>query len=213
VAKPDLKFIHQFVPAAGNNIGMTLLLLHGTGGDERDLLPLGRELAPGAALLSPRGRVLEHGMPRFFRRFSEGVFDIDDLKFQTHELNEFVRTAAERYGFDEKRIVAVGYSNGANIAASLFLLHPHLLSGAVMFRAMVPFTPDVAPDLRRAKVLLAAGRHDQIVPQESTGLLQELLASFGAEVEVHWHQGGHELGQDDITAARTWLSRNFAANP
>jgi phospholipase/carboxylesterase/glyoxalase family protein len=134
------------------------------------------------------------------------------LKFQTHELNEFVRMAAEHYGFDEKRIVAVGYSNGANIAASLFLLHPHLLSGAALFRPMVPFTPDVAPDLRRVKALLGAGKHDQIVPRENTGLLQELLTSFGAEVEVHWHPGGHELGQDDIAAARKWLSRNFAAS-
>jgi phospholipase/carboxylesterase len=112
-------------------------------------------------------------MRRFFRRFSEGVFDIDDLKFQTHELNEFVRSAAERYGFDKKRIVAAGYSNGANIAASLFLLHPHLLSGAVMFRPMVPFTPDVAPDLRKAKALLAAGKRDQIIPPENTAALQD----------------------------------------
>jgi predicted esterase len=211
--EPDLKFVHQFVPATAPDLGITLLLLHGTGGNEHDLLPLGKDLAPGAALLSPRGRVLEHGMPRFFRRFSEGVFDIDDLKFQTHELNEFVRTAAAHYGFEKKKIVAVGYSNGANIAASLFLLHPHLLSRAVLFRAMIPFTPDVAPDLRRAKALLAAGKRDPIVAQENTGLLQELLTSFGAEVEVYWHPGGHELGKDDIAAAKTWLSGNFAASP
>jgi predicted esterase len=202
-----LKFVHQFVPATAPNIGVTLLLLHGTGGDEHDLVPLGRQLVPGAALLSPRGRVLEHGMPRFFRRFSEGVFDVDDLKLQTHALKEFLTAAAERYGFDAKRIVAVGYSNGANIAASLLLLHPHLLSGAVLFRAMVPFTPDFAPDLRHVKVLLASGTHDPIVPLENTAMLQELLIGFGAEVEVSWHQGGHELGQDDLAAARTWLSR------
>lgn len=147
MAAPDLKFAHEFVAAADPDSGVTLLLLHGTGGDEHDLVPLGQQLLPGAALLSPRGRVLENGMPRFFRRFAEGVFDVEDLKFRTHELEEFVRAAAERYGVRKSRMVAVGYSNGANIAASLLLLHPHLLSGAVLFRAMVPFSPDGPPDL------------------------------------------------------------------
>ena len=211
MAQPDLGFVHRFVPATAHDSNVTLLLLHGTGGNEDDLLPLGGELAPGAALLSPRGRVLEHGMPRFFRRFSEGVFDIDDLKFQTNELNDFVSAAAKRYGFEKSLVVGVGYSNGANIAASLMLLHPHLLSGAVLFRAMVPFMPDVPPNLSRAKLLLASGKRDQIIPRENAGMLQELLASCGAEVEMHWHDGGHELGQDDIAAARTWLSSHFAA--
>ena len=209
MAEQNLNFVHEFVPATARDLDVALLLLHGTGGNEHDLLPLGRELLPGAALLSPRGRVLEHGMPRFFRRFAEGVFDLEDLKFQTHELNEFVRTALEEYRLQKNRIVAVGYSNGANIAASLLLLHPHLLAGAVLFRAMVPFTPDLPPDLRRARVLLGSGKRDPIVPPENVERLSALLASFGAEVELYWHEGGHELGQDDLASARSWLLRNF----
>ena len=205
----DLKFIHRFAPGSG----VTLLLLHGTGGNEDDLIPLGKQLLPGAAMLSPRGRVLEHGMPRFFRRFGEGVFDIEDLKFQTHELDRFVRAAAARYGFEKNRIVAVGYSNGANIAGSLLLLHPDLLSGAVLFRAMVPFPPDSAPDLTGVKVLLGEGRLDPIVPRADTVELPKLFTESGAEVDFYWHEGGHELGQDDLTAARSWLSKHFTSLP
>ncbi|HLY18014.1 MAG TPA: alpha/beta hydrolase [Bryobacteraceae bacterium] len=210
MAGADLKFAHEFVPAGASGTHVTLLLLHGTGGGEHDLVPIGRQLLPGAALLSPRGRVLENGMPRFFRRFAEGVFDIEDLKFRTHELNEFVRAAAERYGTAKNKVVAAGYSNGANIAASLLLLHPHLLAGAILFRAMVPFTPDVAPDLRGVQVFLGPGRRDPIVPRQDTERLPALLESIGAEVEVHWHNGGHELGQDDLAAARHWVERKFA---
>jgi phospholipase/carboxylesterase len=203
------QFIHQFVPATQPDMGITLLLLHGTGGNEDDLLPLGRELLPGAALLSPRGRVSENGMPRFFRRFAEGVFDVDDLKFQTHELNDFIKAAAQRYGVAENKLVAVGYSNGANIGASLLLLHPYVLAGAILLRAMVPFTPDFQPDLERISVLLGGGMYDTIVPRDNTEALATMLTSFGAETEVHWHRGGHELGQDDLTAAKDWLSRKF----
>src|ERR1700731_948211 len=141
----DLGLVHVFVPAE-NPESPTLLLLHGTGGDERDLLPLGAELWPGAALLGVRGKVLENGMPRFFRRFAEGVFDVDDLKSRTEELANFIDAASERYAFNKKRLIAVGYSNGANIAASLILLHPHCLAAAVLFRAMVPFSPDLIRD-------------------------------------------------------------------
>lgn len=216
------RFIHQFVPATQPDIGITLLLLHGTGGNENDLLPLGRELLPGAAHLSPRGRVLENGMPRFFRRFAEGVFDVDDLKFQTHDLNNFIKAAAQRYGVAQahrasdargvrhengSKLVAVGYSNGANIAASLLLLHPDALAGAVLFRAMVPFTPDFEPNLGHSSVFLGGGIHDPIVPRDNTERLATMLTSFGAETEVYWHRGGHELGQDDVAAAKQWLSR------
>lgn len=204
------QFIHQFVPATQPGSGITLLLLHGTGGNEQDLLPLGRKLLPGAALLSPRGRVLENGMPRFFRRFGEGVFDIDDLKFQTHDLNDFIRAASQQYGVAKNKVVAVGYSNGANIAASLLLLHPHALTGAILFRPMVPFTPDFAPDLGHTSVLLTGGMRDPIVPRDNTERLSAILTSFGAETEVYWHRGGHELGQDDLTAAEQWLSRRVA---
>jgi predicted esterase len=200
------QFIHQFIPATEPDLHLTLLLLHGTGGNEQDLLPLDRELLPGAALLSPRGRVLENGMLRFFRRFREGVFDVDDLKLQTHDLNNFIKTAAHEYGVEKNKVVAVGYSNGANIAASLLLLHPHALAGAVLFRPMVPFTPDFAPNLAQASVLLSGGMRDPIVPREHTEGLAAMLASFGAETEVYWYRGGHELGQDDVTAAQRWLS-------
>src|SRR6187401_91570 len=140
--RPD--FIHEFLPG---NSSRTLLLLHGTGGNERDLISLGRELDPNAALLSPRGKVLENGMPRFFRRLAEGVFDLEDLKYRTNELADFVIAAAQHYGFASDNVVAVGYSNGANIAASILLLRPQVLSAAVLFRAMVPVIPDKLPDL------------------------------------------------------------------
>jgi len=200
----DLGFVHVFVPADRPN-SPTLLLLHGTGGDERDLLPLGRELWPGAALLGVRGRVLENGMPRFFRRFAEGVFDVDDLKTRTNELAEFIDIAGEHYGFSKRHLVAVGYSNGANIAASLIFLHPHYLKAAVLFRAMVPFTPDIVRDFSALSVFLAGGMRDPIVPRDQTEQLAAILESGGADVSMFWHRGGHELGEDDIDAARTWL--------
>jgi predicted esterase len=212
MAEPDLKFVHRFIPATAADMDVTLLLLHGTGGNENDLLELGGELLPGAAMLSPRGRVLERGMPRFFRRFAEGVFDIDDLKLQTHALHDFALAAAKSYGIPGNRMVAVGYSNGANIAASLLLLHPELLSGAILFRGMVPLTPDSAPDLRSTKVLVGSGEHDPIIPYKAGDALAKLLASLGAEVEAYWDKGGHELGMDDLVTAQNWLFRNFSGS-
>lgn len=201
----DLGFMHVFVPAK-NPASPTLLLLHGTGGDERDLLPLGRELWPGAALLGVRGKVLENGMPRFFRRFAEGVFDVDDLKSRTEELAQFVDAASEQYEFNKKRLVAVGYSNGANIAASLILLHPHYLAAAVLFRAMVPFVPERIGDFSQVSVFIGAGRLDPIVPSEQVEELGDIFERGGGDVTIWWRQGGHELGQEDIQAAKTWLS-------
>lgn len=204
---PDLGFVHVFVPAE-KPTSPTLLMLHGTGGDERDLLPLGRELWPGAALLGVRGKVLENGMPRFFRRFSEGVFDVEDLKRRTEELSQFIDAASERYEFSKKTLVAVGYSNGANIAASLILLHPHYLAAAVLFHAMVPFVPDMVRDLSHLSVFMGAGRLDPIVPSGQVEELAAIFESGGAYVTISWHQGGHELGEDDVRAAKTWLSRD-----
>lgn len=204
---PNLGFVHIFVPGEKPS-SPTLLMLHGTGGDERDLLPLGRELWPGAALLGVRGNVLEDGMPRFFRRFAEGVFDIEDLKSRTEELAQFIDAASERYEFSKKRLLVVGYSNGANIGASLILLHPHYLAAAILFRAMVPFVPDMIRDFSHLSMFIGAGRLDPIVP---TGQVEELAAIFesgGADVTISWRQGGHELGEDDVRAARTWLSRD-----
>lgn len=208
---PDkLDFVHVFVPAekpAPDRV--TLLLLHGTGGDERDLLPLGSTLRPDAALLGIRGKVLENGMPRFFRRFAEGVFDVDDLKARTNELAEFIDAAAEHYRFSKRHLVAVGYSNGANIAASLILLHPHYLRAAVLFRAMVPFTPDILRNFSELSVFIAAGVGDPIVRRDQTEQLAAILESGGADVSMFWHQGGHELGDDDVTAAKQWLAEKL----
>jgi predicted esterase len=200
-----LEFVHRFVPGR-TAYGPVLLLLHGTGGDENDLLPLGAALAPGAACLSPRGKVLEHGMPRFFRRLAEGVFDVPDLIERTRELAEFVRAAADEYKFDPTRVFGVGYSNGANIAASLLLLHPGVLRGAVLFRPMVPLVPESRPRLAGIPVFVAAGEDDWIVPYGQTRELIALLEDAGAKVTLHVDPGGHALTGDDITAARAWLA-------
>jgi phospholipase/carboxylesterase len=199
-AQPD--FIHEFVPGSSSR---TLLLLHGTGGNERDLIPLGRDLDPNASLLSPRGKVLENGMPRFFRRLAEGVFDLEDLKKRTHELADFVIAAAKHYKIDIKHMIAVGYSNGANIAASILLLRPETFAAAVLFRAMVPFVPETQPDLSSVRVLIGAGSIDPIVPASETKQLAELLRSAGADVAIRFFQGGHGLTQADIQAAQEWL--------
>ena len=198
-------FVHRFDPAKEPR-APTLILLHGTGGDENDLLPLGRMLDERAALLSPRGKVLENGMPRFFRRLSMGVFDEEDLVNRTHELASFVEEAASEYGLDPKHLFAVGFSNGANIAASLLLLHPGLLAGAVLLRAMTPFELETLPDLSGTPVYLAAGRSDQMIPPESTERLAELLRGAGAEVTLDWQPGGHGIGRAEVEAARAWLA-------
>ncbi|HEX6643569.1 MAG TPA: alpha/beta hydrolase [Gemmatimonadales bacterium] len=183
----------------------TLLLLHGTGGDEHDLLPLGGQLLPGAGMLSARGNVLENGMPRFFRRLAEGVFDEVDLRERTAELARFVREAANTYHFDPGNVVAVGFSNGANIAASLLLLEPGVLRGAVLFRAMVPLRPSATPDLAGVRVLLSEGSHDPIVPREQGEALARMLEAGGAEVSLVWQAAGHGLVQADLDAASGWL--------
>jgi predicted esterase len=204
VAK-DLGFVHRFVPAEEPK-SPTLLLLHGTGGDENDLLPLGRMLDERSALLSPRGKVLENGMPRFFRRLSMGVFDEEDLVNRTHELAKFVERAIDEYGIDPERLHAVGFSNGANIAASLLLLHPNLLAGAVLLRAMTPFEPETPPDLSGTPVCLAAGRSDQMIPPQNTEQLAQLLREARAEVTLDWQPGGHGIGRAEIEAAKRWLA-------
>lgn len=202
----NLGFTHRFIPAR-NGASAVLLLLHGTGGDEEDLIPLGEELLPGAAMLGVRGNVLENGMPRFFRRLAEGVFDLDDLKRRTAELARFIDDARREYGLKENQIVAVGYSNGANIAASLMLSSPRHLSGAVLFRAMVPFTPDAIPDLQGVRIFMGEGKRDPIVDAENARRLAAMFEQGGAQVFLHWHNGGHELGQDDVDAAKRWIAQ------
>jgi phospholipase/carboxylesterase len=203
MSEKELGFVHRFFPGES---GATMLLLHGTGGDENDLVPLGRELAPDAALLSPRGKVSEYGAARFFRRLAEGVFDHEDLVFRTHELAGFIEAAAEEYGFEVSRLVAVGYSNGANIAASLMLLHPGLLRAAVLFRAMVPFEPDVVPDLSGMPVFLAAGRMDQMIAPENTERLAEILREAGADLDLRWRNTSHALTYEEVAEAKEWLA-------
>jgi glyoxalase family protein len=202
-----LRFTHRYLPpqASGAQSRVTLLLLHGTGGNEEDLLPLGRMLLPEAGLLSPRGPVLENGMPRFFRRIAEGVFDLEDLARRTADLAEFIRGATARYRLDPGGIVAVGFSNGANIAGSLLLRDPGLLRGAVLLSPMVPFEPDSLPDLSGTAVLIGAGRADPIAPPAQVERLSALLEACGAEVAVEWHPGGHTIAPAVVTAARRWM--------
>jgi len=198
--QPD--FVHEFVP--GNSL-RTLLLLHGTGGNERDLIPLGRELDPNAALLSPWGKVRENGMPRFFRRLAEGVFDLEDLRFRTNELADFVTAAAQHYGFALGKVVAVGYSNGANIAASMLLLRPEIMNAAILFRAMVPLIPENLPDLSSVNVWIGEGDQDPIVPVSEAKNLADLLRRARADVTIRFAKAGHGLTNDDLEAARHWL--------
>lgn len=198
----DLAFIHRFEP--GNRLeAPPLLLLHGTGGDENDLLPLGRAISPGSALLSPRGKVLEHGMPRFFRRLSEGIFDEDDVRRRADELANFVEAARARYGIAAP--VALGYSNGANIAAAMLLLRPDVLAGAILLRAMVPLSQPPQADLGEKSVLIVSGKLDPIIPANNSTELATLLANAGANVQHPVLPTGHQLSQTDLTIAREWI--------
>ena len=203
----ELSYTHRFLPATADTSPFTLLLLHGTGGTEDDLIPLGTRLAPGAALLSPRGKVLENGMPRFFRRLSEGVFDLDDLKRRAHELADFIAAASVAYSLNPARIYAVGYSNGANIAAAVMLLAPEVLAGAVLLRAMVPLRPEKMPDLHAKPVFISAGRRDPISVPAQAEALTALLTSAGALVTLNWAETGHALEASELARAGPWLAR------
>jgi len=210
VSGEALGFVHRYVPPnAGAELagGTTLLLLHGTGGDEEDLIPVGRELLPGAGMLSPRGKVLERGAPRFFRRLAEGVFDQEDLSRRTEELAAFVEAAAATYQLERDGIVAVGFSNGANIAASLLLRRPGLLRGAVLFSPMVPFEPESLPRLEGTSVFIGAGKTDQIATAAQAERLASLLRDAGADVTLHWEPGGHSLTRSELAAAHEWIAR------
>jgi len=200
--RPQPDFIHEFVPGASDR---TLLLLHGTGGNEHDLIPLGRELDPNAALLSPRGKILENGMPRFFRRLAEGVFDVEDLKQRTNELADFVAAAVRQYRLAADHVVAVGYSNGANIAASMLLLRPEILRTAILFRTMVPLVPDNLPDLSSVRVWIGAGDQDPIIPASETQRLATLFRRGGADVTIRFAHATHGLTNDEVKMARLWL--------
>ncbi|WP_110174833.1 alpha/beta hydrolase [Luteitalea pratensis] len=199
------EFTHQFVPAEGTST-TTLVTLHGTGGDEHDLLDLGRALHPRAALLSPRGRVLEGNMPRFFRRFAEGRFDLDDVRVRAAELATLLDEAAIAYGLARDRMVAVGYSNGANIAHATLLLRPDSFAGAALLHAQFVLAPDPLPSLVGRAVFLAAGEADPIVPVAEARRLADTLAAAGATVTPFWSRGGHGLTGDDVEHAKRWLN-------
>ncbi len=198
----QLDFVHRWLPKDSK---LTLLALHGTGGNEADLIPLAEMLAPTASILSPRGKVLENGMPRFFRRLREGVFDEADIRQRATELADFIRAAQQHYDFGG-RLFAVGYSNGANIASSVMFLQPDVLQGALLFRPMVPLELEVLPDLTNLPVFLSAGEQDPIVPTENVERLAEMFRQAGAEVTLHWEEGGHGLGQAELQQARDWLA-------
>ena len=198
---PALSFVHRFEPGRGQE--PPLLLLHGTGGDESDLLPLGRLVAPGAALLAPRGKVLENGMPRFFRRLAEGVFDEADVRRRAVELADFVEEARQAYGLAAP--VALGFSNGANIAAAVLLLRPEALAGAALLRAMVPLATPPEAELEGKPVLILSGAMDPIVPADDAARLASMLARAGAAVSHRTLPAGHGLSQADVTLTREWL--------
>ena len=211
----ELGYVHRWEPAPAPGAGVpTLLLLHGTGGDENDLVPLGKMLLPNAAMLSPRGNVLERGMPRFFRRFSEGVFDVEDVKLRAAELAAFVGAASKKYGFASDSVIAVGFSNGANIAGAVLLLTPGTLRAAVLFRAQdVLGTAGLGLGLglgRKSEmgtpVFLAGGESDPIVPREETEKLATRLRESGAKVTLHWEDAVHSIARGDIDAASKWLA-------
>lgn len=201
----SLSYLHHFEPATDAS-APPLLLLHGTGGNEHDLLPLGQQLAPGAALLSPRGDVSENGLPRFFRRFAEGVFDLADVAQRTQALADFVAAAATHYRLDAARFTAVGYSNGANIAAALFLLRPEALAAAVLLRPMLVLQPATLPDLRGKRILILSGRHDPIVPGDHPPRLADQLRAAGAEVTLQWLETGHQLTAADLSHAARFVA-------
>jgi phospholipase/carboxylesterase len=217
--KTKLGFIHRFMPpkngraderarqlATGGKAFTTFLLLHGTGGNEQDLIPLVYEIDKSAAILSPRGKVLENGTtPRFFRRLAEGVFDIEDLKFRTNELADFVNDASKTYDFDLQHVIAIGYSNGANIAASMLLLRPEILSSAILFRAMVPLVPEILPDLSNKHIFMSSGLYDPIVSRQQAENLFGLFKNAGANVSLSWQESGHELTMEEVRKAKEWL--------
>jgi phospholipase/carboxylesterase len=205
-----LSYIHRFEPGAQPE-ARPLLLLHGTGGDENDLVPLGRMIAPDAPFLSPRGKVLENGMPRFFRRFADGKFDEDDVRKRTEELADFVGEARAHYGIAAP--IALGYSNGANVAAAMLLLRPEALAGAILLRATVPLAQTLPVDLTGKPVMIATGAHDPMMSPERAAHLAALLQGNGAVVDHRTLPSGHELSQADVNLARQWLQANFQSTP
>ncbi|HSI67714.1 MAG TPA: alpha/beta hydrolase [Planococcus sp. (in: firmicutes)] len=185
----------------------TFLVLHGTGGNENDLLPIASHIDKDASILSVRGNVSENGMPRFFKRLSEGVFDMEDLKLRTEELNNFISEAAEEHGFDRTNVIAIGYSNGANIAGNLLFKYQDALKGAILHHPMVPDRKAKLPDLTGIPVFIAAGTNDPICPAEESTDLEQMLKEAGASVQLHWENYGHQLTTPEVEAAKAWYDK------
>jgi predicted esterase len=205
----NLSFVHRYIPAQPGGLPITLLLLHGTGGDETSLLPIAADAAPGTALLSPQGKTFIEDMRRFFPMGPNGQIDRDELQYQTAEVAEFLQEAARTYGFDARRVVALGYSNGAAMVASLLLLRPQLLAGAAILRPVLPPTPLRLPDLTGRPVFIAGGRQDALVPPQDAGRLAAILRSIGADVTLHEEDAGHKLRPGEIQMLKGWLAAHF----
>jgi len=202
----DLGFIHRFLPAEDSSHDETLVVLHGTGGDENDLIGIGQAIAPGAAIVSPRGNVLEAGAPRFFKRLAEGVFDPKEVRSRAEELARFIRGAVVTYRLDPSRVFALGYSNGANIASTMMFVEPGILQGAILFRPMLVYEPSEKSDLTGSAVFISAGRMDPIVPVPSVERLAELFESAHADVTLKWQLAGHNLAPSEVREAADWLA-------
>ena len=201
----DLGFIHRFIPAEDQS-AETLLVLHGTGGNENDLVGIGQAIAPGAAILSPRGNVLENGAPRFFRRIAEGVFDPKEVRSRGEELARFIRAAVVPYRLEPSRIFALGYSNGANIASTVMLIEPGIIQGSILFRPMLVYEPAEKKDLSGSSVFISAGRMDPIVPTTSVEQLAEMFQSANADVTFKWQLAGHSLVPSEVREASEWFA-------
>ncbi|HMI48824.1 MAG TPA: alpha/beta hydrolase [Gemmatimonadaceae bacterium] len=201
----DLGFIHRFVPAEDSASGDTIVVLHGTGGDENDLIGIGQAIAPGAALVSPRGNVLENGAPRFFKRLAEGKFDPKEVRSRAEELARFIRAAVVTYRLDAARVFALGYSNGANVASTVMFVEPGILQGAILFRPMLVYEPSERNDLTGSAVFISAGRMDPIVPADSVERLVELFESAHAEVSLKWQLAAHSLVPSEVREAAEWF--------
>jgi len=202
-------YTHRFVPATAPGLP-TILALHGTGGNEHDLIGLTQTIAPGCAIISPRGNVSERGMPRFFRRFAEGVFDLEDVQRRAGELAAFVAAAATEYQFDAKNVYAIGYSNGANIAIATMLLQPHSMRGGIFLRAQVTYKPEVLPNLAGKALFIGAGRSDQLIPANQSDELHQLLQQAGASATISWQNANHGLVQGDVEMAAGWFNALIA---
>jgi phospholipase/carboxylesterase len=201
----DLGFTHRFIPGQDSTVE-TLIVLHGTGGDENSLIGIAQAIAPGASIISPRGNVLENGAPRFFKRLAEGVFDPIEVRSRGQELARFIRAAVINYNLDPARVFALGYSNGANAASTVMFVDPEILQGAILLRPMSVYEPPEVPDLDGASVLISAGRMDPIVPSESVEKLRDTLEGAGATVTLNWQLVGHNLVPSEMREAAEWLA-------